>query len=832
MKFFEERTKSSPKIYGYTEPNPGYKGLIKVGFTTRPVSERMKEHYPTKGPEGIEKYKVLYEESSMRDDGSFFKDYEVHKKLESAGIERCGSNNEWFRCSVAQLKAAVIAVKDNKSMNIERIKNFSMRPEQKKAVKETKNYFKNIKQLERKIPHFLWNCKMRFGKTFTAYKLAQEMNWSKVLILSFKTAVTDSWKNNLMTHKDFESWEFINGKTESIKDIEDGKPFACFASFQDFLGKSKSGGIKLKNEWAHNIEWDCIILDEYHYGAWNENSKGILTSDEKIIEQEEKGIEKEEGYKDYQNIWNEEISPLNTKHYLYLSGTPFRAIQSGEFIEEQIFNWTYSDEQEAKEEWSGDDNPYESMPRMVMLTYQMPEGITQITDDGEFDQFNLNEFFKADGEGNEAVFKHENYVQQWLDLIRGYGLKNTYASLKLGSQKQFFPFQEVSIRKLINHTFWFLPSVASCYAMKNLMMQRGNSFYQEYEIIVCAGTQAGIGPAALGPVRRGMKDPLTSKSITLSCGKLNTGVTVRPWTGVFMLRNLSAPETYFQTAFRAQSSWTVDVENKPNKLEILKKECYVFDFAPNRALKLISDFSVNLDLKENSHEEKVAEFIRFLPVLCFDGSSMKRINAEEIIDYGMVGTSGSQLAKKFESARLVHVDDITLKRLMANKEALDTLMKIEGFRNLNSDLEKIINQSNNINDLKKESTEIDLTPKKRKELSEEEKKQKSLRKKIQEKLQKFASRIPVFMYLTDYREETLKDVITQLEPRLFKRVTSLSVSDFELLLSLGLFNSTLMNSAIFSFKRYENASLHYDGFTKHNPKHIGLFDTKVPPEEF
>ena len=159
-------------------------------------------------------------------------------------------------------------------------------------------------------------------------------------------------------------------------------------------------------------------------------------------------------------------------------------------------------------------------------------------------------------------------------------------------------------------------------------------------------------------------------------------------------------------------------------------------------------------------------------------------------------------------------------------------MKIEGFRNLNSDLEKIINQSEKINKLKKESSEKDLTPKEKKELSEEEKKQKSLRKKIQEKLQKFATRIPVFMYLTDYREETLKDVITQLESGLFKRVTSLSVSDFELLLSLGLFNSTLMNEAIFSFKRYENASLHYDGFTKHNPKQIGLFDTTISPEEF
>jgi len=368
--------------------------------------------------------------------------------------------------------------------------------------------------------------------------------------------------------------------------------------------------------------------------------------------------------------------------------------------------------------------------------------------------------------------------------------------------------------------------------MKNLMMQRANTFYQDYEIIVCAGNKALIGVKSLGPVRKKMSEPLQSKTITLSCGKLTTGVTVKPWTGVFMLRNTTSPETYFQTAFRVQSPWTVGVENSPNKEKILKKECYVFDFAPNRALRLVTDYSCRLSVGEDKPELKVADFIKFLPVLCFDGSSMRQINAQEVLDFGMVGTSGSQLAKKFESSRLVHVDDLTLKRLMANQEAMDALMKIEGFRKLNSDLEKIINQSEKINKLKKDSSEKDLTPKEKKELSEEAKEQKSKRKQIQEKLQKFATRIPVFMYLTDYREETLKDVITKLEPGLFKRVTSLSVKDFELLLSLGLFNSTLMNSAIFSFKRYENASLQYAGFTKHNPREIGLFDTKVSTEEF
>tara|TARA_Y100001970_G_scaffold160009_1_gene195775 strand:+ start:9407 stop:11887 length:2481 start_codon:yes stop_codon:yes gene_type:complete len=823
-RFFPDRTVNSPTIYGYTEPSEEYKGLIKVGYTERDVLTRMKEHYPTSGPDGIKRFKVLFEESSMRDDGTSFKDYEVHKILEKAGIKRSGTNNEWFRCSVDDLKAAVIAAKEKTSIDINRVFNFSLRPEQKNAVERTKQYFESYTSVENKTPHFLWNCKMRFGKTFSAYKLAKEMNWRKVLILTFKPAVENSWAEDLRSHIDFKEWQFISRSTQSIDDINQNNPFVCFASFQDFLGKTKSGGIKLKNKWAHKVEWDCIILDEYHYGSWRDTAKELYEFEDKREQKESVGAGMED--------WNEDISPLKTNHYLYLSGTPFRAIESGEFIEEQIFNWTYSDEQEAKENWDGDNNPYESLPRMVMMTYQMPESITQITDTGEFNEFDLNEFFKAEGKEDKAKFKHENYVQQWLDLIRGSGFNNIYTNLKLDKNKPVLPFADSRLINLLNHTFWFLPSVASCYAMNNLMMKRANIFYHDYEIIVCAGTKAGIGVKSLDPVRQKMSEPLKSKTITLSCGKLTTGVTVKPWTGLFMLRNTTSPETYFQTAFRVQSPWTIGVEDEPNKEEVLKKECYLFDFAPNRALRLVTDYSCRLNMGEDNPESKVEDFIKFLPVLCFDGSSMRQINAEEVLDFGMEGTSGSQLAKKFDSARLVHVDDFTLKRLMANQKAMDALMNIEGFRNLNSDLEKIINQSEKINKLKKESSEKDLTPKEKKQLSEEEKEQKGLRKKIQEKLQKFATRIPVFIYLTDYREETLKDVITQLEPSLFKRVTSLSVSDFDLLLSLGLFNSTLMNSAIFSFKRYENASLHYDGFTKHNPKQIGLFDTKVAAEEF
>jgi hypothetical protein len=239
-----------------------------------------------------------------------------------------------------------------------------------------------------------------------------------------------------------------------------------------------------------------------------------------------------------------------------------------------------------------------------------------------------------------------------------------------------------------------------------------------------------------------------------------------------------------------------------------------------------------LNVNEANPEKNVEDFINFLPVLAYDGSSMKQVDAAGILDFAMSGTTATLLARRWESALLVNVDNNTLSRLMANEEAMRALMNIEGFRNLNQDIETIINKSEAVKKAKKEANDRELTKKEKKELTEEEKEYKSLRKQIQEKLIKFATRVPVFMYLTDYRERSLKDVITQLEPGLFKKVTGLSVKDFELLVSLGVFNSVLMNDAVYKFKRYEDASLEYIGINKHAGEAVGLFDTVIGREEY
>ena len=796
--------------------------MLKIGYTTQDVKQRVRQQYPTLRP-GDAPYEILIDESAVKNDGSTFTDIEIHKILEKKGFLNLAG--EWFRCTVQDVKSSIRFLQSGGNLEFGRSISFKMRPEQIEAINKTKKYFVSFKKDEpSKTPHFLWNAKMRFGKTFTAYQLALKMGWKKILVLTFKPAVENAWEQDLLTHKDFEGWEFISKSNATKKKIKSKKPIVCFGSFQDFLGKNKAGGIKPKNEWVHEINWDCVIFDEYHYGAWRENAKDLFESESN----EELNFHEGAGIK----YFNEDILPITTDHYLYLSGTPFRAIESGEFIEEQIFNWTYTDEQSAKMNWKGDNNPYSALPKMILMTYQLPDSIREIAMNKEYDEFDLNTFFSAGGEKDKASFLYKNDVQKWLDLIRGSYLETTKDNLKLGGKKPPLPFYDSRLLKYLNHTFWFLPTIASCYAMKNLLMEKQNTFYNDYKVIVAAGKNAGIGVKALKPVQLAMDEPLKSKTITLSCGKLTTGVTVKPWSGIFMLRNLSSPETYFQAAFRVQSPWEIHNPDNlsPNKKQIIKEKCYIFDFAPDRALKQISDYSCRLSTEDKSAEEKVEEFTKFLPVLAYDGSSMKVMEAAGILDISMSGTSATLLARRWESALLVNVDNKTLSKLMSNKKAMAALMNIEGFRNLNKDIETIINRSDTIKKTKEKANKIDLTNNEKKKLSDEEREYRSLRKQIQEKLIKFSTRIPIFMYLTDFRERRLKDVITELEPNLFKKVTAISVKDFELLVSLNVFNSSLMNDAVYKFKRYEDSSLSYTGVYKHKGKDIGLFDTVIKKE--
>lgn len=823
--FFPHRPDVHPQVYAYHDLYAEHDGLLKVGFTQHDVERRVAQQFPVIQPGEVRPYEIVFSESSMRDDGTSFTDHDVHKRLVANGVERVGG--EWFRCTVEQVRNAWLEVRDRKDYESRRTESFSMRPEQRAAVEKTEAYFKSCETPgSHNAPKFLWNAKMRFGKTFATYELAKDMGMKRVLVLTFKPAVEAAWQEDLECHIDFDGWQFVARDVRTYEECDPSSPIVCFGSFQDYLGVNReTGGIKARNQWVHDEAWDLVVFDEYHFGAWRDSAKKLFSEqDDDRVDDADDAMAASDG-----NALNETWLPIQSRFYLYLSGTPFRALNSGEFIEDQVFNWTYSDEQSHKESWIGADNPYETLPRMVLMTYQMPDSITRIARQGEFDEFDLNVFFSADGRGAAARFKYEEYVQKWLDLIRGSFSETAVDDLKLGAKKPPMPFSDGGLLSSLTHTLWFLPSVASCEAMANLLAQRQNVFFHDYTVIVAAGAKAGMGVEAVRPVRRAMGDPLATKTITLSCGKLTTGVTIKPWSGVLMLRNLKSPETYFQTAFRVQSPWTTVTEK--GETQILKEQCYVFDFSLDRALTMVSDYSCRLSVDETSPERKVGEFIKFLPVLAYDGSAMREVNAADILDTITVGSSATLLARRWESALLVNVDNDTLRRLLGSPEAMRALMSIEGFRSLNSDIETIINKSEAVKKAKKEKES--LTPKEKRQLSEEEKEFKSKRTEIKEKLIKFATRIPVFMYLTDYREQCLKDVITQLEPGLFKKVTGLEVHDFELLVSLGVFNDAVMNDAVYKFRRYEDASLSYTGIERHSyDASVGLFDTALSREDY
>ena len=831
-----------PTIYGYTLPDlADHRGYIKVGFTDREDTERrIREQLHTAG---ITNFKILLKESAMRPDGTCFTDKDVHRILRRRRFKQLNEGedrNEWFACTVADIEAAINELRTGIRLEGARTWTFGMRDEQAYAVKMTAEYFTQAAIDDpSRPPKFLWNAKMRFGKTFATYQLAKKMGFKKILILTFKPAVESAWQEDLSHHVDFEGWQFVSNKEarfdaqhldEQYAACDPTRPIVVFGSFQDMLGTNAAGGIKAKNEFIHSTNWDIVVFDEYHFGAWRENARNLF---EKFDEEDNDFDLEKYQLEEAGNAINETFLPITSGHYLYLSGTPFRALNSGEFLEDQVFNWTYSDEQAAKENWRGHgENPYAALPKMIMLTYKVPDEIVHNAVNEGFDEFDINEFFKAEliekGKPETARFVYETDVQKWLELIRG--RFSTTEDLKLGSEKPPMPFSDTTFLQVLTHTLWYLPNVASCFAMANLLSQKQNAVtFGDYKVIVCAGTKAGIGLDALYPVQNAMGDPLKTKTITLTCGKLTTGVTVRPWTGIFILRNLKSPESYFQAAFRVQSPWET-IDEHGNRV-IIKKECYIFDFALERALHQISDYSCRLKVDDSSPEQKVSEFISFLPVLAFDGASMNRIDAQDILDITYAGTSATLLAKRWQTALLVHVDNDTLKKLRDNPDAMSALMKIEGFRALNAEIDTIINRSEKVKKLKKEKGD-DLTPTEKKQISEDEKAAKSLRKQVQEKLLKLAARIPAFMYLTDYREYTIRDVITQIEPELFKKVTGLSVKDFEILNEIGLFDPEKMNQGIFGFRKYENASLSYTGIDKHAGEDVGGWDTVLRREEY
>ncbi|HXV04669.1 MAG TPA: GIY-YIG nuclease family protein [Solirubrobacterales bacterium] len=778
-------------------------GLIKVGQTTRRTArERIKEQLGTAYPslDGVE---ILLDEPAVRKDGSEFTDHEVHTALVGEGIRR--SEGEWFEATLDEVKAAINKVRSGVPFEPTRTESFSMRPEQKEAVKHTAVYFRDHAG-DTHPPKFLWNAKMRFGKTFAAYQLARDMGWTRVLVLTYKPAVQAAWRDDLLGHVDFVGWHFVDRETpiaEADQLLSGPDPVVRFVSFQDLSQKSQDGQVKEHNESIHVTDWDCIVLDEYHFGAWRESARELYDPADKALAEE---VEPDE------EVTEEDLG-LDSAHYLYLSGTPFRAITNGEFTEDATFDWTYVDEQEAKEGWddSAGQNPYAELPKMEMYAYEIAPGAAGWAEEGEFSGFSLTDYFKATRVGagrstprpGDCVFEGPERVSEFLEMLRGKLSEQMKVQIVSG-QKPPFPYESPAFTEQIRHSVWYMPDVASCFAMRDML--DSHPYFSGFEVVVAAGSKAGQGAEAKPPVEAAIANAEkahTSGSITLSCGKLMTGVTVREWGAILMLRSLKSPESYFQAAFRVQSPYAI--RDPEGGIEVRKPTCYLFEFDPNRALSLLSEYGLRLAAQQDeTPEQAIGKLINYLPIFGFKGGAMSQLEASDVLDWATAGVGATALAKQWNSPVLVDVNERTLSAVLDHPDLLETLAQIEDFRALVDNAEHVITSTKMLKEAKREQGG-QLEPEQKREQSETAKK----RREIREKLQKFLARVPVFMYGTDFREEALKHVIESLDPALFERVTGLTIDDFKLLSDLGLFNARNMDAAIWQFRQFERASLRY-----------------------
>ena len=620
-----------PKIYAYTTPQVTTNdGWIKIGYTERDVETRIREQTHTAAIETELLWNYLAEYVEGPDKGLNFKDHDFHSFLKFHDIER-RPKTEWFYFNGEPEKSEDLFIKfiqhDVSGYQPGKSNEYTLRREQDEAVTKTVAYFTRYENSA-----FLWNAKPRFGKTLSAYDLVKRLGVTNVLVLTNRPAVANSW------YDDFD--QFIAGNTEykfvsstdSLKDrpsmsreqfIEylsehDAAKQITFISLQDLKGSKYFGGEYDKLKWVADLHWDLVIIDEAHEAVDTRKSDFAFNN-------------------------------IHRRWTLHLSGTPFKSIAKGQFSDEQIYNWSYADEQQAKKNWDStceSENPYEALPQLNMFTYQMSKMVLDVINDGvtvdgeNYDYaFDLNEFFATNESGE---FVHKEAVVAWLDTL---------------THNEKYPFSTKDLRNELKHTFWILDRINSAKALKKLL--ENHPTFENYGIVLAAGSgnayehnsdEGTENLRSLAAVRKAIADH--EKTITLSVGQLTTGVTVPEWTGVIMLCNMKSPAQYMQAAFRAQNPYSWTEKGKHYR----KERAYVFDFAPERTLIIYDKFANDLSMvTANGHgttderKENIGELLNFFPVIAEDSSGRmieidaaqvmtipKQIKAQEVVKRGFM----------------------------------------------------------------------------------------------------------------------------------------------------------------------------------------------------
>ena len=567
------------------------------------ADKRIKQYMKTGGvPYVVEWAELGYSPVTKR----WFGDEAVHDVLERSGIKHAEGleGNEWYTVDLETAKKAIQAVKDGKSA-IEldnqvpkqqkpiEVK-ITLRPEQRDAIDKTKAAYKHYNRM-------LWNAKMRFGKTITALSLVKESKYKKVLIMTHRPVVNEGWFedfNKIGMTKAGYLYGSRNRGHRSVEELENlDQPYVYFASIQDLRGSTEIGGkVSDKNHDVFSVAWDLVIVDEAHEGTQTDLA---------------------------QNVLDAVLRNKRTTKLLELSGTPFNLLS--DYDEEQIFTWDYTMEQEAKLAWSEEHpneiNPYESLPKVSMYTFEMSDHFKDINFTGDGlgrYSFNFKEFFRTDENGK---FVHEKNVRQFLKNITSPGPTN-------------YPFANRSFRNNLRHTLWILPGIKECNALEDLLNEPGTVFHEEgYKVVnVVRGDKTADEEASQSDVERVNRamdpDPATTKTITLTVRKMTTGVTIKPWTGVLFLSNTNSAMQYLQAAFRAQTPYASETFGQ-------KTNCYIFDFAPDRALTVMAEASSLSTgagkLNSDEQEERMTKLLNFLPIIGEKGNKMHVYNVNMLL---------------------------------------------------------------------------------------------------------------------------------------------------------------------------------------------------------
>lgn len=599
-----------PQIYAWYTPDiPKYKNWVKIGYTTRTAEQRISEQA---SQIIIAKKELWHYDARFMNGQGYFKDRDFHNYLTRIKQVPKEKGSEWFDYTPDMSKAE----RDFQDFVFQRYdfpqekrgQDYQLRKEQTEAVTQTKDYFESAGS------EFLWNAKPRFGKTLATYDLARQLKATNILVVTNRPAIANSWFDDYETFIGWQTDYLFVSESDSLKDkpcltrenyirtIGSGKDYGqiAFVSLQDLKGSIYFGdGPYDKLKWVADLNWDLLVIDEAH--------EGVDT------------FKTDKAFNRLQRKWT-----------LHLSGTPFRALASDKFTEEQVYTWSYEDEQKAKQSWSEDSyNPYEDLPTLNLFTYQLSSMMTdkvnrgtQVNEEEIPYYFDLNEFFAVNDSGK---FLYEADVIKFLDTL---------------TRNEKYPFSTPELRDELKHTFWLLNRVASAKALAKLL--KNHPVFKDYEVVIAAGNGRGdseaedvqANEASLNRVLRAIEE--NDKTITLSVGQLTTGITVKPWTAVLMLSNIKSPSLYMQAAFRAQNAYQFEDEDGNLKR---KENAYVFDFAPERTLILFDEFANSLKSSTSNgggtsqdRKDNIQSLLNFLPVIGEDNEGrMMELDAEKVL---------------------------------------------------------------------------------------------------------------------------------------------------------------------------------------------------------